>query len=256
MRYISILIISISCIFTISAKAQVAFANHGSANQSKAEKAIRAANDFQKKLSDNSVTLDQAIAKWRSAAGNPDVQSDPNSFAIALGSEGLLEIQKGNLQRADSLLGKSMPLFRSKLSKSSFLVGFAELERSLHKDGFAMRAYDEIVNTMDSVGALWEIEYYRFSGYAPYAYAIDACFGMEHIASSDTMFRKKAVDLLNKTMKRHPTDALGLMTIVALHRLSAMSDEDYKYNIDLLCSRKPELRDVADRFEKKFNEGK
>ena len=44
------------------------------------------------------------------------------------------------------------------------------------------------------------------------------------------------------------------MDLVALHELHAMSDEDYKFNVDLLCSRKPELRKVSDLFEKKFAE--
>ena len=255
MRYIPLLIIFFSCIFFRDVEAQVTTANP-SANESKAVKAIRAAYDFQKKLDDSTTTIDRVIVKWSSTANDPDVKNDPNSLAIALGSEGLLEIRNGNAMRADSLLKKSMPLFRSRMSKASFLVGYAELERSLLKNAMAMRAYDEIVNTMDSVGALWDIQFYRLSGYAPYAYAIDACFGMEQIASSDTAFRKKAIDLLTQTMNRHTTDALGLMAIVSLHQLGAMSNETYKFQVDLLCSRKPELRKACDTFEKKFSDGK
>ena len=255
MRHISITIIFLACILSASAKCQIT--SGGSfPNESKAQKAIRAAAGFEAKLADSSVTLDQAIENWRSTAANPDVKSDTNSLAIALGSEGLLEIQKGNTVRADSLLGKAMQLFRRRLAKAPFLVQFAELERSLNKNAVAMRAYDEIVNTMDSVGGLWYIEYYRLSGYAPFAYGIGASFGIEQIASRDTAFRKKAILILTSAMNRHPSDALGMMAVVALHRLGAITDDSYKFHVDLLSSRKPELRNVCDIFEKKFSEAK
>jgi tetratricopeptide (TPR) repeat protein len=255
MRNILLATLILGSIFAGSARCQIHRGNTESIN-AKADKALRAAAAYEDKLSDSSVTLDQVIANWRATAENPDVRADTNSYAISIASVGMFELQKGNTHLGDSLLGKAMPLFRKRLAMAPFLVQYAELERSLHKNSVAMRAYDQIVNTMDSIGQLWDIQFYRLSGYAPYAYAIDASFGMEQIALHDSTYRKKAIELLTKTMKRHPVDALGMMTIVALHRLGAMSDETYKFQVDLLCSRKPALRKVCNTFESRFSEMK
>jgi tetratricopeptide (TPR) repeat protein len=222
--------------------------------ESKGREIIRSAFAYQNKLQDSSATLDDVLRNWSNAASNLEVRKDKDALAIAYGSEAVLEIKKGEKQKADSLFRKALPLFQSRSSKSSFLVAYAEFERGLKKNADAMRAYDEIVNTMDSVGALWDIKFYRLSGYAPYAYAIDASFGMEQIASKDATQKKKAIELLTKTMNRHPEDALGMMTIVALHRLGAIDNEAYKFKVDLLCSRKPDLRNANELFERKFTE--
>jgi hypothetical protein len=221
---------------------------------SKAQEIVQSALAYQNKLQDSTATIDDVIWNWSNTASNSEVRKDPDAQAIAFGCEAIVEIQKKEDHKADSLFRKAMPLFKYRSSKSSILVAYAEFERGIKKNADAMRAYDEIVNTMDSVGALWEISYYRRSGYAPYAYAIDASFGMEQIASSDPSQKKKAVELLNKTMNRHPYDALGMMTIVALHRLGALDDEAYKFKVDLLCSQKPDLRKANDLFERKFTE--
>jgi tetratricopeptide (TPR) repeat protein len=215
---------------------------------------IRSAFAYQNKLQDSSATLDDVLRTWSAAASNPEVRKDHDALAIAYGTEGVLEIQKGEKHKADSLLRKSLPLFQFRSSKAPVLVAYAEFERGLKSDDAAMGAYDEIVHTMDSIGALWNIQFYRLSGYAPYAYAIDACFGMEQIASKDAKEKKKAIELLQNTLERHPNDALGMIAIVALHRLGALDDEAYKFQVDLLCSRKPELRKANDLFERKFTE--
>ncbi len=219
---------------------------------SKGRAAVEAAYQYQNKLADSTVTIGQVIQNWSVVASTPDVQKDPDALAIAYGCEGLLEVQTGDLNKADSLLQKAMPLFRIRQSKSSFLVAYAEVERALKHNALAMKAYDEIVTTMDSVPALEKIEFYHLSGYAPYAYAIDAAYGIAQIAMVDSAERKPAITILTKAMDRHMADALGLMTVVALHELGAMSSEDYKFKVDLICSRKPELRDVWETFEKRI----
>jgi hypothetical protein len=222
--------------------------------ESKGREIVRSAFAYQNKLQDSTATLDDVIQNWGTTARNSEVRKDQDALAIAYGSEGELEIQKGETHKADSLLRKALPLFKFRSSKAPVLVVYAEFERSIKSNAAAMGAYDEIVHTMDSVGALWDIQYYRLSGYAPYAYAIDACFGMEQIASKDPKEKKKAIELLQNTLDRHPEDALGLIAIVALHRLGALDDEAYKFKVDLLCSRKPDLRKTSDLFERKFTE--
>ena len=227
---------------------------HAQQEESEGRKIIRSGFAYQDKLQDSSATLDDVIRFWSNAAYNPEVRKDSDALAIALGCEGVLEIRKGEKHKADSLFRKALPLFKFRSSKASILVAYAEFERGEKKNAEAMRAYDEIVNTMDSIGALWDIRFYRMSGYAPFAYAIDAEFGMEQIAASDPSQKKKAVDLLTKSLDHHPENAIGMMAIVALHRLGAMDNETYKFKVDLLCSRKPELRRTNDLFERKFSE--
>lgn len=222
--------------------------------ESEGRKIVQEAYAFQSKLLDSTATIDQVIQKWSATARNPYVRKDPDAQAIAYGCEGLLEIQKGENRKADSILKKALPLFRIRESKAPILVTYANFERTIHHYAQSMRADEEIVKTMDSIPQLDGIPFYHASGYAPYAYAIDASFGMGQIAMADSSQRKKAIELLTETLKRHPDDALGLMDLTALHRLHAMSDADYKFKVDLLCSRKPELRKVSDLFDKNFGE--
>ncbi|HZK75285.1 MAG TPA: hypothetical protein VFD13_00095 [Candidatus Kapabacteria bacterium] len=223
-------------------------------NMSKGREIVQEAYQFQNKLLDSTATIDEVIQKWSATAANPYVHKDPDAQAIAYGCEALLEIQKGENEKADSVFKKALPLFRIRESKAPILVTYADFERGIHHDAASLRADEEIVKTMDSIPQLDDIPFYHASGYAPYAYAIDASFGMAQIALADSSERKHAIELLRGTMNRHLDDALGLMDGVALHHLHAMSDEDYKFTIDLLCSRKPELRKVSDLFEKKFAE--
>ena len=222
------------------------------AQTSAGRKKVEAAYKFQEKLADSSATIEQVIEKWRRTAQDSAVRKDADALAIAYGCQGLLELQRGKKLLADSLLSQAIPLFRLTHSKAYFLVAYAELERELRHYDRAMHSYEEIVNTMDSVPELWNIDFYRASGYAPYAYAIDASFGIEQIGSADAGLHKRAVELLSTTMNRHPVDALGLMALVALHHLGAIQDEPYKFKLDLLCSRRPELRAVSEKFEKKL----
>ncbi len=219
-------------------------------------KKVEAAYTYQAKLADSSVTIDEVIQNWSDVARDRDVRQDADALAIAFGSEGLIDLQKGEKLLADSLLARAVPLFRLKHSKAYFLVAFADLDRDLHHYKRALQSYEEIVTTMDSLPELWDIQFYRESGYAPFAYAIDASLGITLIGKADAEYHKKAVELLTETMTKHPEDALGLMGLVALHDLGAIKNEPYKFKLDLLCSRKPELRSVSETFEKEFTKTK
>ena len=247
MKYIALVSLALLGPATI-----LAIANPCSAQMSAGRRKVEAAYKFQEKLIDSTATIEEVIGKWSRIARDTDVRKDADALAISYGCEGLLELQQGKKFRADSLLIRAMPLFRLTRSKAYFLVAYAELERQIKHYDRAMRSYEEIVTTMDSMPELWDIQYYRASGYAPYAYAIDASLGIEQIGSMDAEYHKKAVELLSATMDRHPVDALGLMALVALHHLGAIQDVPYKFKLDLLCSRKPELRAVSETFDRKF----
>ena len=146
--------------------------------------------------------------------------------------------------------------FVSKISQAYFLVAFAELDRELKHYSRAMKSYDEILNSMDSMPELWDIEFYRLSGYAPYAYSITAALGVGRVAKADAQYRKHATELLNSSFDRHPNDAAGLMDSVALHHFGGIKDADYKFKIDVMCSWKPELRKISDTFEKEMRSHK
>ncbi len=212
-------------------------------------KKVQVAYEYQAQLADSTITIDEVIANWREVAADRDVKKDVDALAIAFGSEGLLELQKGAKLRADSLLARGVPLFRLKHSKAYFLVAFAELDRELKHYPRSIRSYDEILNSMDSMPELWDIEYYRLSGYAPYAYAINAALGLGRIGKASAEHRKQVTDLLTVSLEHHPSDPVGLMDLVALHYYGAIKKEDYKFKLDLLCSRKPELRKIGERFE-------
>lgn len=245
MRYL--LFVSALFFFARSSQAQTV------RNESAGRRLVQQAYAYQNKLLDSTVTIDQVIHRWSVTAANPSVKKDPDAQAIAYGCEGLLEIQKNDARKADSLLKQALPLFRLRESKAPILVSYAEFEKGIHHYADAMRADEEIVKTMDSIPELDQIPFYHASGYAPYAYAIDASFAMANIAKSDTAQRKKAIELLQQTLKRHPQDALGIMDATALHELHALSDAEFKFKIDYICSVEPNLRPVADLFQQKFS---
>ncbi len=248
MRYLLYLLVLLGT-FVAAAETPAQTVKH----ESEGRKIVQQAYTFQNKLLDSTATIDQVIHRWSVTAANPAVRKDPDAQAIAYGCEGLLEIQKGESHKADSLLKKALPLFRLRESKAPILVSYAEFERGIHHNADAMRADEEIVKTMDSIPELDEIPFYHESGYAPYAYAIDASFAMANIAKADTSERKKAIELLTATLKRHPQDALGVMDVTALHELHALSDEEFKFKIEFMCAREPNLRPVADLFQQKFS---
>jgi hypothetical protein len=145
-----------------------------------------------------------------------------------------------------------MPLFRLRKSKAYFLVAYAELERTLERNVAAVRAYREILETLDSVPELDRIEFYRLSGYAPFAYAIDAAYGLAKVAEADSSVRPTAIKILKTAMKRHSSKPVTLMCATALKRIDRANASDYDFQINLVCSRSPESRSLADKFEKRL----
>ena len=209
---------------------------------------------YQSKLADSSVTMSEVIKNWQDVVGDADVKKDVDALAIAYGSLGLLLAQDGQKAIADSTLAYAIPLFRLKHSKAYFLVSFANLDRELHRYSRALDSYKEIITTLDSMAELWDIDFYRLSGYAPYAYAIDASHGTMTIAETDKTYRKRAIAILSAALDRHPSDALGLFEMVALKRLGVMKPERYAFKTKELYSRKPELRAVGEKFEKELKQ--
>src|SRR5438309_516339 len=108
--------------FALLVPVSAGFAQH---TPSEGQKLVQAAFTYQQKLLDSTATIAEAIEKWRKTAAHPAVQKEQDLLAIAYGSEGLLEVQRGDKTRGDSLLRKAMPLFRYKHSKASYLVAFA-----------------------------------------------------------------------------------------------------------------------------------
>ncbi|MDP4200035.1 MAG: hypothetical protein Q8922_07545 [Bacteroidota bacterium] len=215
---------------------------------------VDAGYKYQEKLADSTATAKQVIKNWSRIAQDTDVRRDPDALAVALSCEALLRLQIGEKKIADSVFARGMGRFRLKKSKAYFLVVFSDLDRELNHYERAMNSYEEIITTMDSIPELWDIDFYRKSGYAVYAYAIDASLGITRIGMANADYHKRAVELLGDELDRHPNDALGVMALVCLHHLGAINNEAYKFKLDLACSRKPELRDASETFEKQFKQ--
>jgi len=164
----------------------------------------------------------------------------------------LMEIERDSSDRADSLIKRAMPLFKYKDSKSYFVLALAQLEakRSMYIESFYY--YRELLVNFDSLDALKDITFYNESGYAPYAYAIDAALHLTNYGLSIKEFKEEAIFLLKRAAAKHEVDALGLMCYTALKHIDHDHTEDYNFQIEQLCSRKPELRKASDKFEKEF----
>lgn len=215
---------------------------------------VDAGYTFQEKLNDSTATKQEVIDHWSHIAQDSDVHRDPDAWGIAYGCEALLRYQVGQRKQADSVMAKGIGKFRLRKSKAYFLVAYANMDRELRHYQRAMNSYEEIVSTMDSLPELWDIEYYRLSGYAPYAYAIDACLGIARIGMANAEYHKRAVELLTDVLDAHDSDALGVMALVSLHHLGAIKEEALKFKLDLAASRKPELRQAGEKFEKQFKD--
>src|SRR5436190_1662859 len=149
------------CIFT----PVLAFAQKASPGREK----VDAAYKFQEKLNDNTATKQEVIDNWSKIAQDSVVRKDPDAWGIAYGCEALLRYQIGQRKEADSVMHRGIGKFRLRKSKAYFLVAFANMDRELKHEHRAMTSYEEILATMDSLPELWDIEYYRLSGYAPFA---------------------------------------------------------------------------------------
>jgi hypothetical protein len=216
------------------------------------KKLVEDAFAYQRKLMRGLVTLPDAVANWSKTAKDPEVRKDRDALAIAYGCEGLMLLEQGETLKADSALTLAMPLFKYRKTKAYFIVALAGLDKKLSFYEKALGLYDEILHEMDSLPELDDISFYHASGYAPYAYGIDAALGTALIGGSKEEFRDRAVFLLRETAARHTTDALGAMSYVALAHIDKSKQSEYKFNLDLLCSRKPELRKAADNFDQQF----
>jgi hypothetical protein len=218
------------------------------------KKKVEEAYAFQRRLLRGLETIDSVIKNWARTATLPDVLKDEDALGISLGCEGLMEIERDSSVRADSLLKSAMPHFKYKDSKSYFLVALAQLESKMSFYQNSMRYYAEILNGFDSLDALNDLTYYAESGYAPYAYGIDAALHIGAMGASIPQFHDIAVAELKAASQKHPVDALGLMTFTALKHLDTANAEAYAFKIEQLCSRKTKLRKASEKFEKQFAE--
>jgi tetratricopeptide (TPR) repeat protein len=226
----------------------LAFGQKESAGRKKVDDGYK----FQAKIDDSTATKKEVIANWSKIAQDADVRKDPDAWGIAYGCEALLRYQIGDRKAADSVMHRGIGKFRLRKSKAYFLVAFANMDRELRQYERAMVSYEEIVRTMDSLPELWDIDYYRLSGYAPYAYAIDACLGIARIGMANADYHRQAIELLTDVMDKHSDDALGVMALVSLHQMGAIRDEAYKFKLDLAASRHPDLRAASEKFEKQY----
>jgi len=239
-----------------SLKGDAALQEHVPSQPTAGKKEVEEAFGFQRRLLRGLETIDAVIKNWARTARLANVRKDPDALAISYGCEALMEIERDSAGRADSLLKHAMPLFKYKDSKSYFLVALAQLEskRSFYDQSF--RYYSEILSNFDSLDALKDITFYSESGYAPYAYGIDAALHIANLGRSLPELQKPAIELLEAAANKHPIDALGLMSLTALKHLDSMHVADYSFRIEQLISRKPELRKASDKFELQFAENK
>ena len=135
----------------------------------------------------NSVTLQEVLTNWKDVTEDKDVKRDVDALAIAYAAEGMLLLQNGQKAIADSTLAYAIPIFRLKHSKAYFLVAFADLDRELHRYKRALTSYKEIMSTMDSMPELWDIDFYRESGYAPFAYGANPDFNFRSFRTTNVL---------------------------------------------------------------------
>jgi hypothetical protein len=237
-------------------KGDAALEEHVPSQPTAGKKEVEKAFQFQRRLLHGLETIDTVIKNWARTAKLADVKKDPDALGIIYGCEGLMEIERDSASRADSLLKLAMPYFKYKDSKSYFLVALAQLEtkRSFYDESF--RVYTEILNNFDSLDALKDITFYSESGYAPYAYGIDAALHIANLGLSLPELHNPAIALLELSANKHSIDALGLMALTGLKHLDTARVADYNFRIEQLCSRKPDLRKASDKFELQFAEKK
>lgn len=210
---------------------------------------VEEATRFQMELGKGKVSLQDVLERWRSLTHDPVVQKDKDALAIAYACEGLVEKERGELDRADSLLEYSMPLFQLKASKAYFLVQHALLKKSMRQHKSAIDLYAEILSDYDSLPQLREIKFYAGSGYPDLAYAIDAARNLAEIALVAPGQRARVISLLTSSLKKHPADQLGLMNLVALELLDKEKAAQWRERKEKLLSAKPEFADLGEVFK-------
>ncbi|MEO6939444.1 MAG: hypothetical protein ABI444_04795 [Candidatus Kapaibacterium sp.] len=226
----------------------------GNAPVTAGKKKVEDAFAFQRRLLRGLETIDSVIKRWSATAKMAPVKKDSDALGIAYGSEGLMEIERDSLNRADSLLRRAVPLFLYRNSEAYFVVALAQLESKRNFYDRSVELYAMVLDQFDSLDALNDIDYYANSGYAVYAYGIDAALHIAAIGGSIPQLNQRAVGLLLAAAERHPYDEIGLMAYTGLKHIHKEKAEDYAFKIELICSTRSAMRKTAVKFEKQFSE--
>jgi hypothetical protein len=219
---------------------------------SKGKERIQAAMAFQTKLKKGSTSLSEVRQEWQKAVKDPDVKKDLDALAIGLSSLAIVERDLGNPAVADSLFEVAMLMFQLKASKAYFLVTHASVKTELKKISQAMDAYTEIATDFDSLPQLRQIDFYANSGYADYAYAIDATRNITKLGINNPSLKAKAIRVLDGVIKKHPANELGLMAITGLLKLDTENQKKREFQREFLHSKRSGLRELGDKFAKQF----
>jgi tetratricopeptide (TPR) repeat protein len=219
---------------------------------SKGKERVQQAMAFQAQLKKGTTSLGEVREEWKRAVNDPSVKKDKDALAIALSSQAIVERDMGDLPTADSLFESAMPLFQLKASKAYFLVTLANVKKELKRFSDAMESFTEIANDFDSLPQLRQIAFYANSGYADYAYAIDAARNITLLGLNNPSLKSKAIRVLDGVVKKHPADELGLMALVGLAKLDTENLKHRDFQKEFLFSKKQEMRDLADKFAKQF----
>lgn len=218
----------------------------------KARLKVEEATKFQMQLGKGKVSFMDVLSRWQSVTNDPEVRADKDALAIAYACEGLVEKERGEFTRADSLLERAMPLFQSKTSKAYFLVNLATFERDQKQHEDAMKHFAEVLLEYDVMPQLKEIPFYAKSGYAELAYGIDAARNIGLIGPSTPELRKQAIALLEKAYNAHRDDQLGFMAITALEHVDIDNRAKRRAEREALMAKKQNLKDLDATFAGQF----
>lgn len=229
--------------------------NQSSSSQplTKGKQRVQEAMAFQAQLKKGTTSLNEVREEWKRAVNDPSVKKDKDALAIALSSQAIAERDMGSLEVADSLFEVAMPLFQLKASKAYFLVTHASVKKDLKHFVEAMTSYTEIVNDFDSLPQLRQIAFYANSGYADYAYGIDAARNITLLGLNNPSLKAKAIRVLDGVVKKHPLNELGLMAITGLTKLDTENVKHRDFQKEYLFSKKRDMRELADKFAKQFD---
>lgn len=232
----------------------MAQSGQSSSNQSltKGKQRVQEAMAFQAQLKKGTTSLNEVREEWKRAVNDPSVKKDKDALAIALSSQAIVERDMGDLNAADSLFEVAMPLFQLKASKAYFLVTHASVKKELKRFSAAMDSYTEIANDFDSLPQLRQISFYANSGYADYAYGIDAARNVTLLGLNNPSLKAKAIRVLDGVVKKHPLNELGLMALVGLTKLDTENLKHRDFQKEYLFSKKRDMRELADKFAKQF----
>jgi hypothetical protein len=213
-------------------------------------KKVEAVYGYQNKVTRGQETIVGILDRWQKLVKDPEVRRDKDALAIAYGCMGLMELERDDKAKADSLLTLAMGYFKIKRSKARFLVSLAKLKNDRGLFTQSIDYYGEILTKYDSLPELNEIEYFKRSGYGEQAYAIDAALNITKIARSNAKLFNRGVDFLERGATKRT--ASGLMCLVALEHLNSSKRETYIKQRETLIALKPELTTAQNNFQKQF----